>query len=392
MKQTDGGTSAQEVYRTMDASCQTVQGCVDQFGLIPWFGMIGSISSPIAVDDYGMQLLEAAKQDRKTYTVHLATWNFNPWQPKERFAGLLAKDQVGTMRNFGAQPPMAASPLFDRPSDFRSSAIDVTLEPTAHFQPYEFVDPTGRSLLGVKLDKANLILRGQPRFVAVDAGANFDAFAVACAHGEPDDDGNIVTVYDWVIRLLTRSKKQEVYFESVYQLLKDISAYMTIKHVEFDHWNSKTIVQRIRNELSIWAEETATTNEHFIQFMRDAYSGRMRLLPELPNDGALDPPHKSAQGAAIYELLALERDPKNDKIFNSRKGLRRGYNSDDAARVLVHVHRLVQDQGFTERQDDTSRRARRLRSETAQAEWSAGQRGQIFKPQGPVGHAGGRRW
>ena len=170
---------------------------------------------------------------------------------------------------------------------------------------------------------------------------------------------------------------------------------MIVKHVEFDHWNSKTIVQRIRNELGIWAEEVATTNEHFIEFMRDAYSGRIRLLPELEEDNLLDPPFKSAQGAGIYELLRLERDPRNDKIFNPNKGKKRGWNSDDTARVLVHAHRLVQDQGYVEKQDDISRRARRKRAEIAIADWTANHRGQVFKPQNlgvHVNPSGGRKW
>lgn len=397
MKQTDSSQGAQEVYRTMDASCQTVQGAVDQYGLIPWLGMIGSISSPISVEDYGMQLLEVAKGDRKMHAVHLATWDFNPWMPKARFADLLRKDYVGTMRNFGAKPPLAASPLIDRERDWRTSAIDQKLVPTATFINYEFLDTTGRSMLGVRLDRADLILKGPPRFIAVDAGANFDAFAVACAHGETDPDGNVVTVYDWVIRLLTRSREQEVYFESVFQLLKELQQSVIIKTAEFDHWNSKPIVQRIRNELNVWAEEVVTTNEHFIQFMRDSYSGYIRMLPELQNDANLDPPYKSAQGAAIYELLHLERDPKNDKVFNSKKGLRRGHDSDDAARVIVHANRLVQDQGYTERQDDVSRRARRKRAEISIAEWAAVGRGQVFNPslgqqKVPFQPQGTRRW
>lgn len=401
MEQTDSPKGAKEIYRTMDASCQTVQGAADTFGLPPWFGMVAAISSPKFEDDYGMQLLEAAKRESRMYSLHLATWDFNPWLPKSHFEDMLKKDFVGTMRNFGARPPGAANPLIDRPGDFVRSAVDKALEPTAWFTPYEFTDSTGRSMLGVSLQEANLCLDGYQRYIAVDAGANFDAFSVACAHGETDRDGNVITVYDWVIRLLTKSRKQEVYFESVYQLLKSLKDRMAIKQIEFDHWNSKMIVQRIREDMQVWAEEVVTTNEHFIQFMRDAYSGYVRLLPPLGDDESLEPPYKSAQGAAIYELLHLERDPKNDKIFNSRKGQKRGENSDDTARVLVHVHRLVQDQGYTEKQDDVSRRSRRKRAENSIANWSSRNGGQVINfgqnnmfgsGRGANGQPGGRGW
>lgn len=388
MEQTESSKSAQEVYRTMDASCQTVQARVDQYGLIPWLGMIGSISSPMFVDDFGMQLLEVAKRDRRMYARQMATWEFNPWEPFSAYADRLIKDRVGTMRNFGAQPPGAANPLIERPEDFFASAVDLDLKPTATISAVSFEDTTGRPMLAAQVDDAKLILRGEQRFIAADAGKNFDAFALACAHGEKDEDGNTITVFDWVVRLLTVRKNQEVYFESVYSMLQELAKHASIKVVEFDHWNSTTIVQRIRQDLGLWAEETATTNEHFIQFMRDAYSGYIRLLPpsvdEYTIDGGLihwskDPPFLSPTGAAIYELLKLERDPSNDKVFNSKKGLRKGFDSEDTARVLVHAHRLVQDQGYTERQDDTSRRARRKRAEVAITEWSAQGRGHIFK-------------
>src|SRR5262249_937201 len=143
----------------------------------------------------------------------------------------------------------------------------------------------------------------------------------------------------------------------------ELVKFTPIKVVEFDHWVSTTIIQRIRNDLAIWAEPAETKPEHFLKFMRDAYTGHVQLLPEGTQDIYMDPARKSAAGATIYELLKLERDPTTDKVFNPLKGQVKGKNSDDAARVAVHVHRLVQDQGFTERQDDTSRRARRKRSE-----------------------------
>lgn len=380
MEMTEGPRSGVEVYRSMIASCQTVQTRVEQYGLVPWLGMIASISSPISEGDYGMQLLQQAKEDPRMFTIHKAVWDFNPAEPYSAYHDMLRKDRIGTMRNFGARPPAAASPLIERVEDFRSAAIGYDLEPTALFSPYKFTDSTGVSMLGVQLDHADLIINGPQRFIAVDAGKNFDAFSVACAHGENDEDGNMITVYDWLIRLVTESSAQEVYFESVYGLLAELTQYMTIKTVEFDHWQSTMIVQRIRNDLAVWAEEQETKPEHFIKFMRDAYGGYIKMLPELEDDKRLDPPYKSAQGAALYELLHLERDPKNDKVFNARKGKLRGWDSDDAARVCVHVHRLVQDQGYTERQDDTSRRARRKRSEVAMADWTAGSRGHVFDP------------
>jgi hypothetical protein len=395
MEQTDSRKSAKEIYRAMDASCKDTRNAVDNYGLPSYFGMIGSISSPMSIDDFGMQLIETVNANPRGYAVKYATWDFNPDFTREWFAPDFKSDYVGTMRNFGAEPPGAFSPLVDRPQDFKAVAIDPNLKPTAEFLSYEFTDPMGRDMLAVRLERADMILRHEPRYIAADAGSNFDAFTVACAHPEYDPDGNIITVFDWVIRLLTRSRKQEVYFESLYQLLKELKDYINIQQVEFDHWNSKAVVQKIRHELRIHAEETATTNEHFIQFLRDGYSGKIRLLPELPEDASSPPPNKSAQGAAIYELLKLERNPKSDKIYNPHKGKRRGYNSDDAAHVICHAHRLVQDScGYTKKAHDTSVKARSDRARLAMASYAAEGRGAIVRPSdsGSKSKGGGRGW
>lgn len=383
MLQTDGARSGEEIYRTMMASCQTVVGQVDNYGLVPWLGMIASISSPMAVEDYGMQLLAMAKEDKRMYTEKWATWDYNPEQPFHLYEAMLKKDRVGTMRNFGASPPHAATPLIEREDDFRG-AIDDLAEPTATFREVILPDlnskKDGSSFLAVELEDAKLILRGEPRYVAADAGKNFDAFSLACAHGEEDANGNIITVYDWIVRLVTRNMKQEVYFESIFNLLKKLKDRMFINTIEFDHWNSTTIIQRLRNELGMFAQEAVTKPEHFIQFMRDVYGGQVRFLPPLASDANVDPPFMSAQGALIYELLHLERDPKNDKVYNPKKGLRKGWDSDDTARVAVHVHRMVQDQGFTKKQMDNSLEARRKRSEFGLAKWAAQGRGRVFNP------------
>lgn len=337
MEQTESSRSAQEVYRTMDASCQTVQSLVEQHGLVSWLGMIASISSPIAAEDYGMQLLHAAERDKKMFAVKLATWDFNPKLPKSFFADLLRKDHTGTMRNFGAMPPGAANPLIDRPKDFLESVIDWGRQPIATFTPYEFEDQTGHLYIGSNLEHADLLVRDQPRFIAADAGKNFDAFSVACAHAEKDKDDNVITVFDWVIRILTLRRKQEVYFESIFQIMQELTRYVVINQIEFDHWNSTHIIQRLRNELGVRAEEVATKDEHFIRFMRDAYSGYVKMLPPQPDDDSKDPPFKSAPAAALYELLHLERDPKNDKVFNPRKGLRKGWDCLVAGTPVVMV-------------------------------------------------------
>lgn len=396
MKDTDSALGADEIYRGVEASLKTIRSAVTTRDLsLTWAGFMLSVSSPTSVHDKSMRLLKDAERVDRMYSMHRATWEFNPYQPRENFDEDFIKDPVGAERDFGANPPLAASPLIADRISFEESAVDWELKPTATFKTEGFTDPTGRAYLAIKLVHSELIRNGAPRFIAFDPGKSFDAFAGACAHGELDDEGRIVTVFDWIIRIVPEIGI-EVWFDGVVDLVEAYRQSVTISRVEFDQWNSAQPMQMIRN-LGIPSEESPTKDKHFIQFYRDAMAGRVKMLPPEEEDYDLVTPDKmSPTATALYELESLDRDI-DGKITNPRKGLRRGYESDDVAHVVVHVHRLVQNVGFTEKYDDQSRRAKRTRTEAMMNEWSARGGGLIFRPgrlAGAVKHGGGgsRGW
>lgn len=389
MKQTDSSMSASEVYRGLENSCETVRTRVEMFGCLPWLGIVGSISSPISIDDKGMELLRVAERVPKMYAGHHATWEFNPMMPREALEDAFIKDPIGAERDFGARPPTAAHPLIADPMQFRERVVDATLVPTAEFEHYDHEDATGHRYQAAKLKRADLVLGGAPRYIAVDAGRNFDAFAAACAHGEQGPDGNIVTVYDWVLRIVPK-QGDEVWFDSLFEIVRDLTRYVIVGGVELDQWNSAHTTQKLRQFVRA-DDGVETKGEHFIQFMRAAMGGRVRMLPEQELDARVEPVMKSAQGAALYELERLERDPITDKVYNPNKGKVRGKNSDDTARVVVHVNRMVQMQGYSKKHNDQGLEARRARAHAASLEWSSQQRGQVFNP-GRMAGGRGRGW
>lgn len=382
MKDTDSAIGADEIYRGIESSLLTIRTAVDTKHLsLRWAGMMLSVSSPTSILDKSMRLLADAERVPRMYSMHRATWDFNPYMPRESPSIVEAylKDPVGAERDFGANPPATKSPLIPDKVTFEEATIDWELTPTARFRIDGWTEEMGRySYVGAKLTDADLQMYGAPRFIAFDPGASFDAFAGACAHAEYDDDGRIVTVFDWVIRIVP-PLGSEVWFDGVVDIVKELQQYYVISTVEFDQWNSLQPMQLIRN-MGIPSEAVATVDKHFIQFYRDAMSGRVRLLPPVEeNYDIVDPATMSGPAAALYELESLDRDV-DGKISNPRKGLRRGTNSDDVAHVVVHVHRLVQTGGVTEKFDDNSRRAKRIRAETMLSEWSARGGGTVFKP------------
>jgi hypothetical protein len=379
MQQTDSPQGADEVYRALENSLATVRGQVARFNKLYWLGSMVSVTSPKTREDKGMRLLRAAPKIDKMYSFHYETWHFNPSLPEEQFADAKEKDPVGWRRDFKADPPGADSPLIHDPIRFRDLVTAPELKPTSSFDYYNFEDDVGQAYVATRVLKAEYIHDPWPRYVVFDAGATFDAFAGACAHGEwrEDEQGTprLVTVYDWVIRMLP-NVGTEVYFDCVFDLVKAVSQKQRIVRVEFDRWNSLQLIQQIRVKLGIPAEHQPTKHQHYIDFRTAAFNGLLEMLPLEEDDvDQEDPTLMTPQACALYEMEGLQIDPDTQKVKNPKKGERRGWNSDDVAQCVVHVNRLVQEQGYTKKHDDRTRRAARQRLEAGASNF--GKRGTV---------------
>jgi hypothetical protein len=378
MMQTDSPQGADEVYRALENSLATVRGQSKAFKRLSWLGSMISVTSPKSRDDKGMRLLRAASKIGKMYSFHYETWYFNPHLPESEFEDAKEKDPVGWRRDFKADPPGAESPLIHDPIRFREMVVNPKLKPRVDFIQYEFDDKHGQRYVAIRPRNVRWVPDPFGRYVCFDAGQNHDAFAGACAHGEWHEDetgvARLKTIYDWIIRILPPIGT-EVFFDCVFELIKEINQAQRIVRVEFDRWNSLQLVQQIRTKLGIAAEQQPTKPHHYADFRTHAFGGLIEMIPPAHNDEDLEPPDMTPSGVALYEIEGLQRDPDTGKIHNPKKGERRGYNSDDVAQCIVHVNRLVQEQGYTKKHDDRTRRAARTRLEAGAAAYS--QRGTV---------------
>lgn len=396
----DSRTSADEIFRAIDNSLLTVRSRAKRVGGLPWLGLMCSVTSPKSKDDKGMRLLKNPPPSMLTY--HLPTWEFNPFEPLENFKSLYAKDPVGAERDFGANPPMAAHPLIWDTARFRGLVMRDDLEPACEFHT-PFFEEQGHAYIGVQVINPRPRFTSQ-RFIAFDAGQSFDAFAGACAHAEVEVDPDtgvqrVHTVFDWIFRILP-PKGTEVYYDHVFSVIQALKPFMPIARVEFDRWNSVQLIQQIRRE-GINAEQVSLRNDDWVRFRTDAYSGLVQMFAPAPNEfdpiqGYIaDPPNMHPHTCALYELEGLEQDPDTQKVFNPRKGLERGYNSNDTAQVVVHAHTMVQMHGFNQRQDDRSRAAAKRRAEGEGDQFIRANMGGLYSPGKMLGGAGGggmRNW
>jgi hypothetical protein len=382
--------SASEIVKVMTQGLKTVRGARDKLKLRPFWGLFCAVSSPISADDQTMMM--SRQKIRGQYNFLYPTWEMNSELPRESFQADFERDPVGAARDFGAAPPSAESPYIDDEARFRQ-AIDFKAVPTCDFNKTEPTDKTGRKYVGAKVARVTY----DPyytHYLHFDAGASFDTFAGASAHGEwmnvTDPQTNqiskkFVTVFDWILGIKpvlgkTLADKRTVWFHSIVEILTTISKQSKIGRVTFDRWNAEKLIQDIR-DLGIQTDNRSIKTKDFMDFLRACYDGDVRLLPPSAQEPS-DPRQKNDQEKAIYELLRLERSPDLTKIYNPKKGQVQGMNSDDLAQVVVGAHMGVQS-SIVAISDSTSIKEVLRREQAGSAAHSQGAGGMVAR---------GRRW
>lgn len=361
---TESKRGADEVWRVLSASLKTVRRAADVTGLPRFlFGAKLATSSLLSMDDKMMTMLGKADVMDNVLALKMATWDFNPQLPREAFEEEYAEDPIQAERDFGANPPLTETPLIEDVSRFGKS-IESELSPAVLFRQTYPEDALGRQYIGLEVEDS-IISPELPRFICFDAGSSFDSFAGAMAHPAwvevAAEDGKkptklLLTVYDWVVRILpTEKPKRTVWFDSVVKLVEVLKEKFRINHVVFDRWQSEALVQNVR-VFGVQADQENVKAADFVAFRSDCYAGKIKLLPPLQHSGVPEleflpdgqlrlhrtPVELSPQAAGIYELVKLSRSEDLRKIHNPNKGKRRGYDSDDVAQVLVGVHRSIQ--------------------------------------------------
>ena len=338
--------SGREVYNVLDNSLMTVRNKGKEVNAPYFFGMLGAVSSPISINDMTMKSVRDSKKVKSIFAIHLPTWKFNPDVTRESLEDYFKKDPIGAQRDFGANPPMAESPLITDVVRFRK-AIKPDARPTSHFEKTEPVDGMGRAyvgkrMLGCEFDTEHV------HYIAGDAGKSKDSFALVSGHGEWQDvdtaisnEKHYVTIIDWCLTIRPTIKpRRTVYFDCVLDIIKKLNQRQKIASITFDHWNSESIIQTIRN-YQIDADIYCTKADDYIKFVSDCYEGKVQLLPEEPDDDTKDPYYNmSDAGRLIHELIHLERSSDLKKVDHSKN------EHNDLATCVATVHKAVQESGM----------------------------------------------
>ncbi len=427
---TGSSRSSQELYRVLNTSLATVRGYLfEKKTYLPPFGWMPNVTSPISQDDPAMlhyRKTEAGEL-KNTYGLHCATWEFNPFLPRKSFDDDFEKDPIGAERDFGANPPNAATPLVLDPLRFWG-AINYERSPIASFEEEYRTDKTGALYVAANLVECELIPR-VPHYIFGDAGVNFDSFSLACGHGEwmesglaeqnfvPEAKGRIepigpgmerfglkadspmalglkskalmeppkpmasrdhpgeilVTIIDFVMRIVPTNDR-DVWFQCIINIISNLKKRINVVAACFDRWSSDSTIQQTR-DMGISSYKVSLKVDDFVTFVRMAYNNQVSLLPpdeedklNVDNRGNLilgrSQLEMSGEGVGIVEMMKLNRSPDLKKVYNPNKGKKRGIDSDDIAHCMVGVHGLVQDSIVDRRADTLKKREMRKKQIT----------------------------
>jgi len=345
---TESSRSAQELWRVLNQSLKTVRSYTMQHGLITLpFTWMANVTSPISQDDPAVLHYRRFEEGelQRTYGHWCPTWEYNPGMPREAFDDEYAKDPLGAERDFGANPPNAAMPLIDDPIRFWG-CVDFEAKPIAEFQEDYRSDPTGKMYISSSVADCALVPR-IPRYIFMDAGLNFDAFGIACAHPEwvptnvlyeEEEDaepiargriepsgvrrhttveerfgihpsgpqamglapvrgpyqkpgsiasnahpGEMLVTVLDFVMRLVPTHDRDIWFQSLVDIVSVLKQRLNVALVCADHWSSDSTLQQIR-DLNIMSHKVSLKAEHFVMFVRSAYNGRVRMLPPAESD------------------------------------------------------------------------------------------------------------
>lgn len=239
--------NANEVYIALERSLLTVRASAESlmkqgFYNIPTAYFL-NISSPSSVRDKIMELVRKAQGSKKIYGVIKPTWEMNPKVPRSALDEEFRKDPVAAMRDYGAEPPLTASPFIAS-----RSAVEACFGTKSN--PIRIAHAQKKSKDGTITRYAHIEKMGhtgKPSVLAIDAGYTNNSFALCVAHLEDHKFPRI----DMLVEIIPLPGIPLNYSLIYQEILMPLIDGRNVVLVGADRWNSLKILSDIEEEFEI---------------------------------------------------------------------------------------------------------------------------------------------
>lgn len=331
--------NASEIYNSIGNSLVTVREAALEALLMGHdnitMGYFYNISSPFSRKDMIMTLYERSRGSDTIYGYRAATWEMNPKIKRDGrlMTEKFRQDAIAAMRDFGAVPPISGAP-FIRLSSL-ANTFHKKIGNDATLSTVIIKNQSGGNQTSGKL-KFHRDYGGGPTVVAIDAGANFNSFAVAVIEkvGEKGNKGRVRFAGEILLSPEAPAHFPAIMRNVVQPLIQHYGASVLVA----DRWNSIHLLQQMEEEEGIAPLQHSLKYPEFERFRQGIYDEWLRLpaLELKPKEAlrlANQPGYPSAFNGKpishlIYQMVAVQ-DVPNVTVMKPDAG------TDDIFRAVV---------------------------------------------------------
>ena len=243
--------NATETYEALRKSMRTIRSAcatLTKRGVnnVP-NGLMANVGSPYEANDKIMELLRGSAKLKTRVGFHFATWEFNPTireDDADMVEERMDKGELIFMRDYGAEPPMAANPLIGlKASDLLEMVDNPDRVRLFEAKQIEVVRKQRRYCAAELFNQ--IADNSRARIVTVDAGEKQNAFSISIGSIDFENDAKISL--DAAIEVKP-SRKLNVSFPTMLDLLIDqICQVYNVLFVIYDRWQATHHIQRIND-------------------------------------------------------------------------------------------------------------------------------------------------
>ena len=236
-------TGAAEVHIALERSLLTVraneQRLVDEGYDNLLTGYMLNVSSPSDYRDKICELVRLSQSSRKILGIHAPTWKMNPHIPRDNeiIVDAFQRDPMTAARDYGAQPPVSASP-FISPVVVNDTMREVGRNEVEYTHQINRASNAGiqeRTIYGVvtRIKETDV-----PSVLAIDAGETNNSFALSCTSTR---DG--MASIDLLIEIMPAPGVALNYTMIFDYLIVPVIKARNVRILLADRWNSTKLLQ-----------------------------------------------------------------------------------------------------------------------------------------------------
>ena len=277
--------NAEETHQALIKSLRTIRSAAmklrQQGVLDPPDAINADVSSPSSMNDFIMRSLRKSSQNRSIYTFHYSTWEMNPNVTLESLRDEM-KDPQAFERDYAAVPPLGANQFISSMQAVNKCASGPAQTHVGTWEEKQFTDEFGDTTAYLSVRPVRD--KTKPRLLTVDTGLTNNSFALTLWSY---DVAGKRPVCDMALECMPRQSDTEsisvnfplMFEHAIVPFLENLWVCLVV----YDRWSSIEMVQRIRKDYRVEAQQYSLKYADLTQVRARVLDSSL-VLPKLELD------------------------------------------------------------------------------------------------------------